>query len=146
MRTKALLRYFEGLAEKHLGHSPEESHFFRPHQTATASPYLSVERISFGLQGKADNLSKQSQLSFVVLSHLSETDNDQAIDQIFDDTEEKIHQIICTMVDDHRKRIQPMTGLDVQSISAQPIGMENDQDFGWEVKLTFIHKFYDTNN
>jgi hypothetical protein len=142
MRTKEVIKYFEGLAEKHLGHTPKESHFYRSHQLAQASPYLCLDYIDFTLKGTVDSASKSTKVTFLLLSHLDEAENDELIDSLFDQTEEKLTELFTTMFEDCRQRNAPAFGLDVSSINARPVSMENDMDYGWEVSLTFTHKLY----
>ena len=141
--TAQIIQYFYSMSEmlKNEGDLPY-THFFREHQIPSTSPYMVYEVGNFSIIGGIDNVMKQSIVSVSLLEHNPSNDDDINIDKIYDNMEFKLTSLISQMLEHVRIKQSPLMGIDIHSIKARTISMQDDTAFGWEMTFVLKHKFY----
>jgi len=148
-KLSQLITYFENLARRHkdIGHSDAEKHFFRMEidevlggitRTDVKPPFLILEGYSYDFtDNKSDNLLKNRSGAFVLMDHVSDTSDYNAIHEIWDRMEEIGDELIMQMVADKRNPLTPIIrDLNFESIRAALIANEIDNNYGIRYSYT----------
>jgi len=110
-----LVTYFENLARTHvdIGHTDQEKHFFRMevdevlagiNRTDVKYPFLILEGYGYDFtDSKSDNLLKNRSGAFMLLDHVSDSSDFEAIHAVWDHMEEIGDEILVRMKTDKRK-------------------------------------------
>ena len=138
-----LITYFETLARKHKSilHTDDEKHFFRMeidevlagiNRTDVNYPMLILEGYSFEFtDNNSDNLLKNREGYFVLLDHISDISDMDAIHQKWDELEEIGTDILIKIKADKRSRSVPVVqNFSFQSVNASLIRNQIGNDVG----------------
>ena len=148
-KFKDLVTYFENIARKHLDilHTDEEKHFFRMeidevlmgiNRSDVAYPMLILEGYAFEFtDNKSDNLLKNREGAFILLDHIKDASDMNAIHDKWDELEEIATEILIKIKSD---KYNPLTrvvrNFDLDSVNASLILNEIGQDVGIRVSYT----------
>jgi hypothetical protein len=150
MSTKfsALVTYFENLARLHkeIGHSDTEKHFFRMEidevlagitRTDVKYPLLILEGYGYDFaDSKSDNLLKNRNGAFMLLDHVSDPSDFDAIHAVWDHMEEIGDEILVRMKTDKYNPLAPVIR-DFQFSSAQATLIANEIDGSYGIRFTY---------
>lgn len=144
-----LVSYFENIARKHkeIGHSDTEKHFFRMEidevlggitRSDVKTPFLILEGYSYDFtDNKSDNLLKNRRGAFVLVDHVSDMTNHNAIHEVWDHMEEIGDEIIMKMKADKYNPLAPVIrGFQFTSVEATLISNEIDNNVG--IRYTYV--------
>ncbi len=144
-----LITYFETLAAKHKSilHTTEEKHFFRMeidevlagiNRTDVKYPMLILEGYSFEFTDQqSDNLLKSREGFFVLLDHISDATDMDAIHTKWDELEEIGTDILVKIKADKRSRLVPVVqNFSFQSVNASLIRNQIGNDVGIRFSFT----------
>jgi hypothetical protein len=144
-----LIEYFETLAAEHVSirHSSSEKHFFRfeidevlagIHRTDVCFPMLILEGYSFSFtDNKSDNVIKNRQGAFVLMDHISDPSDYDALHEIWDDLEAIGDDILARIRYDKQLRTIPVVrDFNLESVSASLILNEIGNNAGIRFMFT----------
>lgn len=144
-----LVSYFENLARLHkdIGHTDSEKHFFRMevdevlagiNRTDVKYPFLILEGYSYDFtDNKSDNLLKNRQGAFMLLDHVSDSSDYQAIHEVWENMEEIGDELLVRMKADKRNPLAPAVhDFDFSSVEALLIANEMDGNYG--IRFTYV--------
>ncbi|HKI89870.1 MAG TPA: hypothetical protein VKA38_12645 [Draconibacterium sp.] len=126
-----LIAYFESLARRHvdIGHTDLEKHFFRMeidevlagiNRTDVNFPMLILEGYSFDFTDNySDNLMKNRQGAFVLLDHISDASDYDAIHQVWDQLEQTGTEILLKIKADKRSLLVPVVRNSTGKVAAR---------------------------
>ena len=138
-----LVSYFENLARKHkeIGHTDTEKHFFRMeidevlagiNRTDVKHPFLILEGYSYDfMDNKSDNLLKNRRGAFVLLDHVADPTNFDAIHDVWDHMEEIGDELLIKMKADKYNPLAPVIrNFEFSTSEATLIANELDGNYG----------------
>lgn len=141
-----LISYFENIARTHIeiGHSDREKHFFRMEideilsgisRTDVNFPMLALEGYSYRFTDfKSDNILKNRQGAFVLLTHVSDISDYGAVHQQWDFLEEIADDILARIKADKYNRNAPVIrAIDLNDIEVSLIMNEISNTVGLRV-------------
>jgi hypothetical protein len=144
-----LIAYFENIATKHkdILHTEQEKHFFRMeidevlagiNRSNVAYPMLILEGYAFALtDNKSDNVLKNREGAFILLDHIPDTSDHNAIHDKWDELEVIVTEILMRIKFDKRNIHTPVVWhFDFDSINASLILNEIGNDVGIRVSYT----------
>lgn len=144
-----LVKYFENLARKHkdIGHSDGEKHFFRMEidevlagitRQDVRHPYLILEGYSYDFtDNKSDNLQKNRSGAFILLDHVPDPTDFDAIHDAWDRMEEIGDELLVKMKSDKKNPLAPVVrGFEFSSSEAKLIANEIDGNYGIRFSYT----------
>lgn len=144
-----LVSYFEMMARRHkdIGHSDTEKHFFRMevdevlggiNRQDVKHPYLILEGYGFDFtDSKSDNLLKNRRGAFILLDHVSDPTDFDAIHAVWDHMEEIGDELLVKMKTDKKNPLAPVVrGFDFASADGTLIGNEMDGNYGIRYSYT----------
>lgn len=147
-RFSELIEYFENIARDHvdIGHSDSEKHFFRMeidevlagiNRTDVNFPMLILEGYSFDFSDNhSDNLIKNRQGAFVLLDHISDSSDYNAIHDTWDRLEEIGTDILVKIKADKRSRLVPVVrNFDFSSVNASLVMNQMGNNIG--IRFTY---------
>lgn len=148
MNTKFsdLILYFRTLASQHvaIGHSDAEKHFYRFELDEVLTglkkvnyPALILEGYRYSLIDKqSDNVMKERSGAFMLLGHLNDIGDYDAMHQLWDHLEMICDDIIVRIKADKRNPdAKAIRDFDLGSVNVALIANENDKNYG--VRCTF---------
>lgn len=141
-----LIQYFSTLASQHvsIGHSTTEKHFYRFELDEVLTglkkvnyPALILEGYRYSLADKqSDNVMKERSGAFMLLGHLNDIGDFDAMHQLWDDLETICDDIIVRIKADKRNpTTKAIRDFDLGSVNVALIANENDKNYG--VRCTF---------
>lgn len=144
-----LVSYFEMMARRHkdIGHSDTEKHFFRMEvdevlggisRQDVKHPYLILEGYGFDFtDSKSDNLLKNRRGAFILLDHVSDPTDFDAIHAVWDHMEEIGDELLVKMKTDKRNPLAPVVrGFEFSNAEGTLIGSEIDGNYGIRYSYT----------
>jgi len=145
-RFTDLIQYFRTLASQHvaIGHSKSEKHFYRFELDEVLTglkkvnyPALILEGYRYTLTDKqSDNVMKERSGAFMLLGHLNDIGDYDAMHQLWDNLETICDDIIIRIKSDKRKTdAKAIRDFDLGSVNVALIANENDKNYG--VRCTF---------
>ena len=157
MNTKFsdVIAYFKMLASQHvsIGHSLAEKHFYRFEIDEVLSgiktinyPALILEGYRFFLTDKqSDNVLKERTGAFILLDHLSDVTDYDAMHELWDRLESICDDIIARIkADKHNTKAKAVREFDLNNIEFALIANENDRNFGIRCTFTIVSPFSTT--
>ena len=148
MNTKFtdLIQYFKTIASQHIaiGHSAAEKHFYRFELDEVLTglkkvnyPALILEGYRYTLTDKqSDNVIKERSGAFMLLGHISDIGDYDAMHRLWDDLETICDDIIVRIKSDKRNpAARAVRDFDLGSVNVALIANENDKNYG--VRCTF---------
>lgn len=143
-----LITYFENLARTHVDirHSDSEKHFFRMeidevlagiNRTDVKTPFLILEGYGFDYtDNKSDNLLKNRSGAFVLLDHVSDSTDFDAIHAVWDRMEQIGEEIIIRIKADKRNPLTPVIReFDFSQVEGTLIANQIDGNYG--IRFTY---------
>lgn len=141
-----IIKYFKKLAEEHIliGHSDKEKHFYRFEIDEVLSslktinyPALILEGYSYSFHdNKSDNVIKERKCAFMLLGHLNDNGDYDAMHELWDLQEEICDDILSRMKADKRKPdCTAVRDFDLNSVEVKLIANEMDKNYG--IRCTF---------
>lgn len=145
-RFSDLIQYFRILAAQHvaIGHTSTEKHFYRFELDEVLTglkkvnyPALILEGYRYSLADKlSDNVMKERSGAFMLLGHLNDIGDFDAMHQLWDDLEMICDDIIIRIKADKRNpTAKAIRDFDLGSVNVALIANENDKNYG--VRCTF---------
>lgn len=145
-RFSDLIQYFRTLASQHvaIGHTATEKHFYRFELDEVLTglkkvnyPALILEGYRYSLADKqSDNVMKERSGAFMLLGHLNDIGDFDAMHQLWDDLEMICDDIIVRIKADKRNPMaKAIRDFDLGSVNVALIANENDKNYG--VRCTF---------
>ena len=148
MNTKfsQLINYFKTIAAQHvaIGHSYAEKHFYRFELEEILSnlknvnyPALILEAYRYSLSDKqSDNVQKERTGAFVLIDHLNDIGDYDAMHEIWDNMETICDDIIARIKTDKRNpAAKAIRDFDLNNVNVALIANENDRNYG--IRCTF---------
>ena len=147
-KFSALVTYFENLARLHkeIGHCDQEKHFFRMEvdevlagitRTDVATPFLILEGYGYDFtDSKSDNILKNRNGAFMLLDHVSDPTNFEAIHAVWDHMEEIGDELLIRMKTDKYNPLTPVIR-DFQFSSVQATLIANEIDGKYGIRYTY---------
>jgi hypothetical protein len=150
MTTKfsALVTYFENIARTHvdIGHSDHEKHFFRMevdevlagiNRTDVKYPLLILEGYGYDFtDNKSDNLLKNRSGAFMLIDHVPDPTDFDAIHSVWDHMEEIGDEILVRMKTDKRNPLAPVIR-DFQFSTSEATLIANEIDGNYGIRFTY---------
>lgn len=143
-----LIEYFENLARRHVDirHSETEKHFFRMeidevlagiNRSDVKHPYFILEGYDFGYTDqKSDNLLKDRNGAFVLLDHVADPTDFDAIHDAWDRMEAIGDEILVKIKSDKRNPLTPVIrDFDFAQVKGNLIANEVDGNYG--IRFTY---------
>ena len=141
-----LIQYFRTLAAQHadIGHSAHDKHFYRFELDEVLTglkkvnyPALILEGYRYSLLDKlSDNVMKERSGAFMLLGHLNDIGDYDAMHQLWDDLEMICDDIIVRIKSDKRNPVaKAIRDFDLGSVNVALIANENDKNYG--IRCTF---------
>ena len=145
-RFSNLIQYFRTIATQHvaIGHSISEKHFYRFELEEVLTglkkvnyPALILEGYRYSLTDKqSDNVMKERSGAFMLLGHLNDIGDYDAMHQLWDHLEAICDDIIVRIKSDKRNPdFRAIRDFDLGSVNVALIANENDKNYG--VRCTF---------
>ena len=144
-----LVSYFERLARRHkdIGHTDTEKHFFRMeidevlagiNRQDVKHPFLILEGYGYDFtDNKSDNLLKNRNGAFMLLDHVSDPTDFDAIHAVWDHMEEIGDELLVKMKNDKRNLLAPVvSGFEFSSSEATLIANDIDGNYGLRFSYT----------
>ena len=144
-----LVTYFENLARLHkdIMHTETEKHFFRMeidevlagiNRTDVKHPFLILEGYSYDfMDNKSDNLLKNRRGAFVLLDHVADPTNFDAIHDVWDHMEEIGDELLIKMKADKYNPLAPVIrNFEFSTSEATLIANELDGNYG--IRYTYV--------
>lgn len=138
-----LISYFESLARMHkdIGHRDMEKHFFRMeidevlagiNRTDVKTPFLILEGYGYNFtDNKSDNLLKNRTGAFMLVDHVSDSTDMNAIHEVWDRMEEIGDELLIRMKNDKRDpTVKAVRDFDFSSVEATLIATEMSNHYG----------------
>ena len=141
-----IISYFKMLATQHIqiGHSIKEKHFYRFEIDEVLSglkninyPALILEGYGYSLKDQnSDNVMKDRTGAFIILDHLKDIGDYDAMHEIWDRQEEICDDIIARIKSDKRKpECAAVRDFDLNSVVVKLIANQQDKNYG--IRCTF---------
>jgi len=141
-----LIQYFRTLAAQHvdIGHSTTDKHFYRFELDEVLAglkkvnyPALILEGYRYSLTDKqSDNVLKERSGAFMLLGHLNDVGDYDAMHQLWDNLEMICDDIIVRIKSDKRNpAAKAIRDFDLGSVNVALIANENDKNYG--IRCTF---------
>ena len=141
-----LIQYFRTIASQHIaiGHSSSEKHFYRFELDEVLTglkkvnyPALILEGYRYSLTDKqSDNVMKERSGAFMLLGHLNDIGDFDAMHQLWDELEMICDDIIIRIKSDKRNSAaKAIRDFDLGSVNVALIANENDKNYG--IRCTF---------
>lgn len=141
-----LVAYFKLLAQKHVAiqHTDTEKHFYRFELDEVLSglkdinyPALILEGYRFNYKdNRSDNQMKTRDGAFILLGHLSDVNDFDAIHQLWDDLEAIGDDLVAKIKADKRNMAtKAVKDFNVESVEGNLIANDMDKNFG--IRFTF---------
>jgi hypothetical protein len=147
-RFSEFISYFETLAREHKSilHSDAEKHFFRMeldevlagiNRTDVNFPILALEGYAFGFNDyRSDNILKNREGAFMLIDHVSDPSDYEAVHEIWDELESIATEIIRRIRKDKAgKKIAVVRDFNVESVRGTLIMNEIGNQVG--IRLTY---------
>ena len=145
-RFSDLIQYFRTIATQHvaIGHSISEKHFYRFELDEVLTglkkvnyPALILEGYRYSLSDKqSDNVMKERSGAFMLLGHLNDIGDYDAMHQLWDHLETICDDIIVRIkADKSNPNAKAIRDFDLGSVNVALIANENDKNYG--VRCTF---------
>ena len=139
-----IITYFRKLASEHISiqHSDVEKHFYRFELEEVLSSLKKINYPALILEGyryrltddKSDNPMKNRSGAFIILGHLKDIGDYDAMHELWDSQEEICDDIVARIKAD--KRIEAaVRDFDLNSVEVTLIANENDRNYG--IRCTF---------
>jgi len=147
-KFSALVTYFENLARMHrdIGHSDSKKHFFRMEvdevlsgitRTDVAYPFLILEGYGYDFSdSKSDNLLKNRRGAFMLLDHVSDPSDFDAIHAVWDHMEEIGDELLVRMKTDKYNPLAPVIR-DFQFSTSEATLIANEIDGSYGIRFTY---------
>ena len=147
-KFSALVAYFENLARMHkdIGHTDSEKHFFRMevdevlagiNRTDVEYPFLILEGYGYDFtDSKSDNLLKNRRGAFMLLDHVSDPSDFDAIHDVWDHMEEIGDELLVKMKTDKRNPLAPVIR-DFQFNASEATLIANEIDGSYGIRFTY---------
>lgn len=143
------IQYFKTLASQHIliGHSLSEKHFYRLEIEEVLGslgninyPAMILEGYRFSLSDKqSDNVLKERTCAFILIDHLHDRGDSDAIHEVWDNLENICDDIISRIKADKRNpAITQVRDFDLNSINVALISNEHDQNYGIRCTFTLV--------
>jgi len=148
-KLSALVTYFENLARTHIdiGHTDSEKHFFRMevdevlagiNRTDVKYPLLILEWYSHDFaDSKSDNLLKDRRGAFMLLDHVTDPSDFDAIHAVWDRMEEIGDEILVRMKADKRNPLAPVIR-DFQFNTSEAMLIANEIDGSYGIRFSYV--------
>ncbi len=143
-----LVSYFENLARLHkdIGHSDNEKHFFRMeldevlagiNRTDVKHPFLILEGYGYDFtDNKSDNLLKNRRGAFMLIDHVSDSSDYDAIQKVWESMEEIGDELIMKMKADKRNPlVSAIRDFELSTVEASLLAAEMDGNYG--IRFTY---------
>ena len=141
-----LIQYFRTLATQHIdiGHTTTDKHFYRFELEEVLTglkkvnyPALILEGYRYSLTDKqSDNVLKERSGAFMLLGHLNDIGDYDAMHQLWDNLEMICDDIIIRIKSDKRNpESKAIRDFDLGSVNVALIANENDKNYG--IRCTF---------
>lgn len=151
-RFSEIIQYFKTLASQHvaIGHSLNEKHFYRFELEEILSnlknvnyPALILEGYRYSLTDKSsDNVMKERTGAFVLIDHMSDMGDFDAMHEVWDNMETICDEIIARIKSDKRNStIRSIRDFDLGSVQVALIANETDKNFGIRCTFTITSSF-----
>jgi len=145
-RFSDLIQYFRTIATQHMaiGHSISDKHFYRFELDEVLTglkkvnyPALILEGYRYSLSDKqSDNVMKERSGAFMLLGHLNDIGDYDAMHQLWDHLETICDDIIVRIkADKSNPNAKAIRDFDLGSVNVALIANENDKNYG--VRCTF---------
>ncbi len=144
-----LVSYFENLARLHkdIGHTDSEKHFFRMevdevlggiNRTDVKHPFLILEGYGYDFtDDKCDNLLKNRRGAFMLIDHVSDQTDFEAIQTVWENMEEIGDELLVRMKSDKRNPLAPaIRDFDFSTVEASLLANELDGNYG--IRFTYV--------
>ena len=144
-----LVSYFENLARLHkdIGHTDSEKHFFRMevdevlggiNRTDVKHPFLILEGYGYDFtDDKSDNLLKNRRGAFMLIDHVSDQTDFEAIQAVWENMEEIGDELLVRMKADKRNLLQPaIRDFDFATVEASLLSNELEGNYG--IRYTYV--------
>ena len=146
-RFTEIITYFRTLAAQHvaIGHSYNEKHFYRLELEEVLGslkninyPALILEGYRYSLtDNRSDNVLKDRAGAFMLIDHLHDRGDFDAMHQIWDNMEGICDDIIARIIADKRdSAIKAIRNFDLSTIQVSLIANETDQNYGIRCSYT----------
>jgi len=142
-----IIEYFQMIATQHIqiGHTAEEKHFYRFEIEEVLTglkkmnyPALILEgyRYSFS-DGKSDNVMKKRSCAFMLVNHLSDIGDFQAMHSIWDDLEQICDDILARIkADKYNPYARAVRDFDLNGVEINLIANDQDRNYGIRCMFT----------
>lgn len=142
-----LIQYFRMIAAQHIeiGHSYAENHFYRFEIDEVLTGLKTINYPALILEGYrcsftdqlSDNILKQRSGAFILLDHLNDPGDFDAMHEIWDKLEVIGDDIITRIKNDkHNPETRVIRDIDIGSVEYTLIANEQDNNFG--IRITFM--------
>lgn len=132
---------------KGIGHTDSEKHFFRMevdevlggiNRTDVSYPFLILEGYNYDFtDNKSDNLLKNRRGAFMLMDHVADPSNYDAIHQVWQNMEEIGDELLVRIKADKRNPLAPaVRDFDFSSVEAMLIANELDGNYGIRYSYT----------
>lgn len=139
-----LIAYFKLLATQHIaiGHSEKEKHFYRFELEEVLTslktinfPALILEGYKYKLSdAKSDNVIKERSGAFIILGHLKDTGDYDAMHELWD-FQEEICDDICARIKSDKRIVAAVRDFDLNSVDVSLIANMAERNYG--IRCTF---------
>lgn len=147
-----IITYFRTLASQHvaIGHSLNEKHFYRFELEEILSnlknvnyPALILEGYRYSLTDKSsDNVMKERTGAFVLIDHMSDMGDFDAMHEVWDNMETICDEIIARIKSDKRNStIKSIRDFDLGSVQVALIANGTDNNYGIRCTFTISSSF-----
>jgi hypothetical protein len=144
-----IVTYFRTLAEQHIeiGHSAAEKHFYRYELEEVLGglnqmnyPALILEGYRYGFRdNKSDNVLKERTGAFILLGHVKDLGDYDAIHELLDKLETISDDIFARIKSDKRNpAVAAVRDFDLNSVDAALILNEHDKNYGIRFNFTIV--------
>lgn len=142
-----IVGYFEKLAKEHvqIKHSEKEKHFYRLSFDEALTglkemnfPAMIIDRYGYRLQDqKSDNVIKDRELSFMLISKLEDPEDFDAMHTLWDSLEDISDDIVSKIKADKRNRnVTAVMDFDLNSVEVDLVSNKLDSCYGVITTLT----------
>lgn len=144
-----LITYFEDLARRHkdISHTDTEKHFFRMeldevlagiNRTDVKYPLLILEGYSYNFSdNKSDNLLKNRSGAFMLIDHVGDRSDTEAIHAVWDHMEEIGDELLVRMKTDRHNPLAHVVR-DFQFTSTEATLIANEIDNNYGIRFTYV--------
>jgi hypothetical protein len=145
-RFSDIIQYFKTIASQHveIGHSEQEKHFYRYEIEEVLTglkqinyPALILEGYRYSFQDNgSDNIIKKRSGAFILLDHLSDIGDYDAMHALWDKQEEICDDILARIKSDKfNPQARAIRDFDINSTEVSLLANEQDKNFG--IRCTF---------